>query len=122
VYALEPGIDPGTRTLRARARAPNPNGQLLPGGFAQVELILQEIPDALLVPTTALVPSAQRTVVYVARGGRAEARPVETGVRTEDRIQIVSGLAAGDSVIATGTQGVRPNGPIRVEPQRVESL
>ena len=122
VYALEPGIDPTTRTLRARARGPNPNGQLLPGSFAQVELILQEIPNALLVPTTALVPSAERTVVYVARGGRAEARPVETGVRTADRIQIVSGLAAGDSVIATGTQGVRPNGPIRVQAPLGETL
>ncbi len=115
VYALEPGIDPATRTLRARARGPNPNGQLLPGSFAQVELILQEIPDALLVPSSALVPSADRTIVYVVRGGKAEPRPVETGIRTDERVQIVSGVAPGDSVIATGTQAVRPGGAVRVD-------
>ncbi|MDQ3555621.1 MAG: efflux transporter periplasmic adaptor subunit, partial [Gemmatimonadota bacterium] len=64
---------------------------------------------------SALVPSADRTIVYVVRGGKAEPRPVETGIRTDERVQIVSGVAPGDSVIATGTQAVRPGGAVRVD-------
>ncbi|CAN5716763.1 efflux RND transporter periplasmic adaptor subunit [soil metagenome] len=115
VYALEPGIASETRTLRVRARGPNPGGVLHPGAFAQVELVLQEIPDALLVPTTALMPSADRTLVYLVRDGKAEPRPVETGIRTADQVQILSGIAPGDSVITSGLQLLRPGAPVRTE-------
>jgi membrane fusion protein, multidrug efflux system len=115
VYAVEPGIAAETRTLHARARGPNPGGQLRPGGFAQVSLILEEIPNALLVPTTAIATSIDRTIVFLIRDGKAEPRPVEIGIRTADRVQILSGLAPGDSVITTGLQLIRPGGPVRAE-------
>jgi membrane fusion protein, multidrug efflux system len=115
VYALEPGISAETRTLRVRARGANPGGALRPGGFAQVGLTLQQIPDALMVPTTAIVSAQDRTLVYVVRDGKAEPRPVETGVRTAGRVQIVSGIAAGDSVITAGLQSLRPGAPVLAE-------
>jgi membrane fusion protein, multidrug efflux system len=115
VYALEPGIAAATRTLRVRARGPNPGGALRPGGFAQVNVVLQEVPGALMVPTTAIVPSADRSLLYVIREGRAEPRTVQLGVRTADRVQVVSGIAPGDSVISTGLQMLRPGAAVRVE-------
>lgn len=114
VYALEPGIASETRTLRARARGPNPDGALRPGGFAQVTLTLREIPDALMVPTTALMPSAERTLVYLIRDGVAVHRPVQTGIRTADRVQILSGVEAGDSVVTSGLQLLQPGAAVRV--------
>jgi membrane fusion protein, multidrug efflux system len=113
VYALEPGIASETRTLRARALGRNADGTLRPGGFAQVELILSEVPDAVMVPTTALLPSAERTLVYVVREGVAKPVPVTTGLRTADRIQIVSGVAPGDSVVSGGLQMIRPGAAVR---------
>jgi membrane fusion protein, multidrug efflux system len=116
-YALEPGISAETRTLRVRARGANPGGALRPGSFAQVSLTLQRISDALMVPTTAIVSAQDRTLVYVIRDGKAEPRPVETGVRTADRVQLVSGVAPGDSVITAGVQSLRPGAPVRAEAQ-----
>lgn len=108
VYAVEPRIDPETRTVQARARVANPDRLLFPGAFAKVSLMLDEQGDALLVPSIALVPGLQATTVYVIENGVTVARSVDVGRRTEDRVQILSGLSAGDRVVVTGVQQVRP--------------
>jgi membrane fusion protein, multidrug efflux system len=116
VYAYDPRIDPATRTVLIRATCPNPNRRLLPGGFANVELTLAETADALLIPTVALMPDGNSTYVFVLDEGTADRRPVETGVRTDSRIQILAGLAPGDVVITSGLQQLRPGSPVALEP------
>jgi membrane fusion protein, multidrug efflux system len=86
---------------------PNPGGRLLPGAFARVEVILEEIPDALVVPSIAVRPSLEGPLVFIYRDGRAEAVPVELGLRTRDGVQVLRGLSAGDMVILTGFQQLR---------------
>ena len=109
VYASEPGVDETTRTVRFRARVPNPDGALRPGAFARVEVALGETqPDALLVPSVALVANGAQQTVYVYRDGKAEPRAVQTGARTSDRVQVLSGLRPGDAVVVSGVQNVRP--------------
>lgn len=82
IYATEPAVDQATRAFTVRARARNPGGVLQPGAFAEVELVLAEIPDALLIPTSSVVTGADSTTVYVLQNGTAVPRAVETGVRT----------------------------------------
>ena len=118
VYALAQEIDPNTRTLRVRAQGSNPERTLRPGSFARVELIQREIPDALLVPTSALIPSAKQTTVFLVRDGLALSQPVQTGIRTEERVQITSGVAAGDTVVTAGLQQLRPGQPVQPTPER----
>ena len=122
VYAVEPRIDPETRTVQARARVANPERLLFPGAFAKVSLVLDEATDALMVPSIALVPGLQATTVFVVEDGVATARAVEVGQRTEDRVQILSGLSAGDLVVVTGVQQMRPGtaveAPVRETPVR----
>jgi membrane fusion protein, multidrug efflux system len=113
VYAIEPQIDVATRTLRLRARAPNPGGRVLPGGFASIEVPLREIPEALVVPADAIVAGAGQQQVYLVVEGRAQPRPVQLGLRLEREVQIVSGLQPGDVVITSGQLQVRPNMPVR---------
>ncbi len=113
IYAREPSIDLETRMLRLRARAPNPEGRALPGGFATVEVPLQEIPDAITVPADALIAGLNQQQVYVVEGGRAQPRTVELGLRLAREVQIVSGLKAGDIVITSGQLQLRPNMPVQ---------
>lgn len=108
IYAIEPRIDPATRTLRLRARADNPGGKALPGGFATVEMPLREIPNALLVPADAIVVGLNEQTVYVLENGRAQPRKVETGLRLAREVQIVSGLEPGAIVITSGQLQLRP--------------
>lgn len=114
VFAVEPRIDEETRTLQMRATSPNEDLALLPGAFADVELVVNEIPDALAVPAIAVVPDLQGTKVYVVENGRVQPRPVETGLRTDSAVQIVSGLAPQDTVLTSGLLQVRPGVPVQV--------
>lgn len=113
VYAVEPRVDLDTRTLQIRARVENP-GTILPGAFADIELIVAEIPNALPVPTIALISEMGGKRVWIIENGKATPRSVETGIRTEDAVQIVSGIAPGDSVITSGLQAIRSGQPVRV--------
>src|SRR5688572_12468506 len=89
VYAYDPRIDESTRTLLIRALCPNPGGALLPGAFANVELTLNDLANALMVPAETLIPDYETSYVFVVKDGKAEQRRVSTGIRTDSRVQIV---------------------------------
>lgn len=112
VYAVDPRIDPATRTLRLRALCPNPGGAILPGSFATVDIPLQIVEAALLVPAQALSVGARGASVFLYRGGKAEVRPVQAGLRTDSSVQITGGLKAGDTVIVSGAVTIRPGAPV----------
>lgn len=114
VYAIEPKIDPVTRTLLLRAIADNDDRQMMPGAFAEVDLVLSAVDNALVIPTEALVPELQGQKVFLCRGGIATPQPVETGVRLERSIQITKGLAASDTVIVSGIMQIRPGMPVEI--------
>lgn len=107
LLAIEPSVDLNTRSLQIRAIAPNEGQRLLPGSFAQVEVPIAEIPDALLIPPIALIPGLEQQTVFVHRDGQVEARLVETGLRTADAVQILAGLQPGDEVAVTGILQLR---------------
>ena len=113
VYAIEPNVEQATRAFTVRAQARNPGGVLRPGTFAEVDLVLDEIPDALLIPTAAVVTGADSTTVFVVRNGTAVPRAITTGVRTADRLQVTSGLSADDVVLTSGLNQVRPGQAVR---------
>ena len=115
VYAYDPRIDAETRTLLLRALCPNPREELLPGSFANVELTLGETKQAMLVPAEALIPDLDATFVYVVVDGRAQRREVQTGIRTASRVQILSGLDAGDTVVTSGLPQLRHGSPVMLE-------
>ena len=108
VYAKEPRIDSDTRTLQVRARSSNPDGKLLPGAFADLELTLKTIEDAKMVPTISLVPELQGQKVFILKNGVVEPRSVTTGLRNEAKVQIIEGVEVGDTVLTTGLLQVRP--------------
>lgn len=108
VYAVDPRIDPESRTLRLRAMCPNPDGRILPGSFATIEMPLQTVEAALLIPAPALSADGRGTKVFLYKGGKAEPRPVQAGMRTDSSIQIIGGLAVGDTVITSGVVLIRP--------------
>lgn len=112
VYAVDPRIDPESRTLRLRAVCPNAEGRVLPGAFATIEVPMQTVESALTVPSEALSADARGAKVFLFRGGKAEARPVSAGLRTDSLVQITNGLAAGDTVITSGVVQIRPGAPV----------
>lgn len=107
VYAIEPRIDPSTRTLQIRAMC-GPKKDLIPGAFANVQLRLKETTGAMLVPSVSIVPELKGQRVYLYKDGTVVPQNVEIGIREESRVQILSGINVGDTVITSGILQIRP--------------
>ena len=114
IYAIEPEIEVATRTLKVRAIAENPEGKLYPGTFANVALPLDNIKDALLVPTEALIPIQNGKKIFVSQNGKAKEIIVQTGSRTEKEILVLTGLKAGDTVLTSGVMTLKDGAPVKV--------
>jgi membrane fusion protein, multidrug efflux system len=102
VYAVESKIDLDTRTMKARAKIPNPNENLIPGSFAKVEITLAELPNAIVIPSGAVIPQINGEMVYVCRNGKAASVPIETGIRTDSGVEVMQGLSPNDTLVVTG--------------------
>lgn len=102
VAYIQPGVDPVTRTLKIRLEADNPGLRLKPEMFVDVEFRIAR-PQALTVPVEAVLDSGLRKTVFIDRdNGYLEPRQVETGERRGGRVEILSGLKAGERVVASG--------------------
>ncbi|MCW5978156.1 MAG: efflux RND transporter periplasmic adaptor subunit [Bryobacteraceae bacterium] len=102
VSEVPPAFDAQSRIMKVRLDAANPRMALWPGMFVDVEFLI-ELPPAISVPAGAVMDSGRQRTVFVARGnGYFEPRPVETGWRFGDRIEIVQGLASDEEIVAEG--------------------
>ena len=115
VYAIEPEVAVATRTLQVRAIAENSTGKLLPGTFADVELPLDIIKDAIVVPTEAVIPVQNGKKVFISSNGQAKEVMIETATRTDASILVLSGLKAGDTVITSGVISLKNETPVKVK-------
>ena len=102
IYAVESKIELSTRTIKARARIANPKQALIPGSFAKVEINLETISDAIVIPSGAIIPELEGEKVFVFEGGKAKAVPIKTGIRTEIGTQVIEGVKSQDTLILTG--------------------
>ncbi len=112
VYAIDPKLDLNTRTIIVRALYPNRNEEHKPGRFAGITLKLNEIKDAVSIPTEALIPEMDGEKVYLYKSGKAHKVGVTTGIRTESRIQIKQGIDSGDTLIVSGILQLREGLPV----------
>jgi len=121
VYAVEPGVDPDSRSLRMRARSANPEGLLRPGTFANIDLAVRSVADALAVPAIAIIPELGGTKVWVLEAGRAESRSVTTGIRTKNLVQVTEGLDGGELVITSGLLQLQPGLEVEMIDSRTDA-
>lgn len=114
VYAFEPSVDRETRSLQIRAITDNDSRILFPGAFANITLILDTITDALMVPTISVIPDLNTQKLFLVRNGVVDEKRVQTGIRTSEKVQIVDGIAPGDTVLTTGLLQVRPGDEVEI--------
>lgn len=107
IYAVDPHVDPLTRTYMLRAIASNETGSLHPGGLAEIKLAIAERSDALFVPANAILANADGKHVLVIEHDQVQVRPIKSGSRTEGYVQVISGLNEGDVVVTSGLQQLR---------------
>ena len=118
-----PRFDPESRATRLRLELDNPNLELQPDMFVDVELGLRR-PPALTVPSDAILDSGLQHIVFVATGeDRFVPRSVRTGWRSADRVAITHGLSEGDRVVISGQFLMNAESRLhaRADRERIES-
>jgi cobalt-zinc-cadmium efflux system membrane fusion protein len=95
-------VDPETRSVKVRTEVANPDGRLKPDMFANVEIVTDLHRTAISIPQSALLDDGGKKVVFVVAGSGYEKRAVTPGIQSNDRVEILDGLQAGDKVVVKG--------------------
>jgi len=118
VTVVSPALDPNSTTAEVWVLAPNPGERLRPGSTVQVAVLAETIEDAVVVPTSALLPAQEgtgNTVLVVGPDLLAHVRGVDIGVRELDMVQVVKGVAPGEQVVTVGGLGVQDKTKVKIE-------
>jgi HlyD family secretion protein len=117
VTVISPALDPNSTTVEVWIQARNPKQSMRPGSSVQISMLVQTIPDALVIPASSLLTAQDGTtsVMLIASDGRAHVKRVRVGVKQGDQIQIVEGLQAGDKVVSEGAYGLPDNSKIEIQ-------
>lgn len=114
ILATESGVSEENRSLVIRAMVTNNDGKLLPGQFVKVKTNFDPDPNAIMIPSQAVIPQARGKKVAVYRNGIADFVDVQTGARDSANVQIVTGLKVGDTIITTGLMSLKPKGKVQL--------
>ena len=107
--------DPATRTFRETVAIENLKRDIRAGMLARVVLVRRQVPDALVVPLSALLNKNGEYFIFVEENGVARMRTVSLGVIERDRVQITKGLHVGDYLIVSGHQGLEEGMRVQVQ-------
>lgn len=113
--AIDNQVDPGTGTVRLKARFANDDSALFPNQFVNARLLVDTLKGAVLVPTAALQQSPQGAFVYVVKAdSTVDMRIVEIQATEGDHTALRSGLKAGEVVVTDGLEKLRPGSKVSI--------
>jgi len=130
ITALNSIIDASTRNIEIQGTLRNPDGKLLPGMFAKVEVRLTETTKVVAIPASSINYAPYGDTVYVVVDGKdmegkpakvVKIQPVKLGTSRGDQISVVSGLKTGDIVVTSGGFKLRPGGSVVIKNDVVPS-
>ena len=115
VYALESNLTKETYNMKVRALYPNPGGHLQPGRSVKIDIELQEIENAIVIPGISSLAEMGRDIVYVYKNGKAHQVEIKKGMRTASSVQVLDGLSPGDTLLVTGVMQLRDGMPVAID-------
>jgi HlyD family secretion protein len=123
VSLVSPALDPNSTTVEVWVKAKNSGAHLKPGTSTQVSMVARSVPDALTIPAAALLTAQDGTTSVMVAGtdSRVHQRNVKTGIRSEDRVQVVEGLQPGERIVASGAYGLPDNTKISIAEAQTDS-
>jgi membrane fusion protein (multidrug efflux system) len=114
VRMISPVVDPESGTVKVTVEVADRTNTLLPGMFATVNIITEVHENAVRIEKKALVSEAEGTYAFLFKGGIAEKTRLQLGESEGNWVEVLEGLAAGDSVITVGQEGLRNGAPVRI--------
>jgi RND family efflux transporter MFP subunit len=107
IARISPTIDIRNGTFRATAFVDNRAGELAPGMFARFSISYERHADALVIPKRALVEEDDQAAVYVVENGAVSRRVIETGIETNEVVEVLGGLSGDEEIVVIGHSGLR---------------
>lgn len=108
--SINNAVNPQTGTIAVETVFPNPRGLLRPGQYVRVDFPLQETPNAIVIPQSAVIQLQASSAAYVVGPqNKIQQRTISTGTQYRDAVVVTSGLQAGDVVVTQGVNKVRPD-------------
>jgi membrane fusion protein (multidrug efflux system) len=117
VEFIDPVVQPGSRTIVVKARAPNAEQLLKPGMFVEARLATARRAGAIVVPEDAVQPLRAANVVWTVVEGKASRRVVQLGARSEGVVEVVSGVDAGELVVVGGLERMAEGMAVAAQPR-----
>ena len=106
-------INAETRSILTRVKIDNPDYELIPGSLLEITLSTNKR-DSLSIPDTSIILEGNKAYVYkVSKDNIANRSEIQIGLRNDGKVEVTSGLNAGDIIVAEGLKKVRPNGKIK---------
>jgi RND family efflux transporter MFP subunit len=105
VTQISPALDPTSTTVEVWIQAANPDGRLKPGSSLRVEVIARSVPNALVIPYSAVVTNTatgSTSVVVVDAQNKPIKKVVTLGIRDQANVQVINGLSSGERVVTGG--------------------
>lgn len=118
VIATEQSIDASSRNLKSRAVISHPNSNLTPGAFATISLNINEIDNAIVIPSQAIISQEKGKKVIIVENGKAKFVPVKVGLRQTAGVEITEGITQNDTVIISGVMFVKSNDPLKLRDKK----
>jgi len=117
VTVVSPAVDPNSTTVEIWVEAENPGERLKPGATVRVDIHAETVKDAIVIPTAALLPSAEGgvQVLVVGADSKAHEKKVDVGIREPDKVQILKGVAVGEKVITVGGVGLEDGAKVTLK-------
>lgn len=114
IRQISPVVDVATGTVKVTVEAVAPPREVRPGSFVTVSIVREEHANAVLVPKLAVLRELQAAHVFVEKDGKAARREVKLGLEEGDKIEIASGLAAGERIITAGQGSLKDGAAVKV--------
>ncbi|MGB9075546.1 MAG: efflux RND transporter periplasmic adaptor subunit [Terracidiphilus sp.] len=119
IFLISPALDPGSTTVEVWLKVPNRKGRFKVGTPVHAVLRGGTVPNAVQLLASAILPADDGTtnVLVIGSDGTAHKRPVKVGLRTAEKVQILSGVTAGDTVITEGGYGLDDGTKVKIGPK-----
>jgi multidrug efflux pump subunit AcrA (membrane-fusion protein) len=104
ITLVSPALDPNSTTVEVWVQVPNPQGQLKPGASANIDIVTQTVPNAVIAPTTALLTGSDGTtsVMLLDTDNKVHRKRIKVGIRDAGNMQVLDGLKKGDRIVTVG--------------------
>lgn len=114
ITQISPSIDPDARTFKCFVNVDNSGKKILPGMFVKADLVINSSENTIVIPKDIIVSRNRNRTVFVVERGVARERRITTGLESIDRVEVLSGLEEGESVVSKGFETLRHDSKVKV--------